>query len=101
MGTKTAGAKIKAKDKTYTPEADRADDPYAHLAAAVILRAYDDLREMGDQQKSVVCYKVITKEELINFFCSDWCATLLSFQDTITHKDLVNAVFPLFDQEGT
>lgn len=95
MGTKTASAKIKARN-SYVPEKDKTDDPYAHLAAAIILRAYEDLQEMDGQQRAMVCYNIVSMEELINFFCSDWCATLLSFQDTITHDDLVKAVFPLF-----
>lgn len=65
MGTKTAAAKIKARSKDYIPEADYTDDPYAHLAAAIILRAYDDLQEMRGQKRAMVCYNIVSMEELI------------------------------------
>lgn len=73
-----------------------AGDPYAHLAVAIILRAYDDLKEASPTPKSIYEGNTMSKESILDFFCSDWCATLLSFQNEISHEEFIEAVLPLF-----
>lgn len=61
-------------------------DPYAQLAAAVVLQAIDDYRALGkkikkanDDQKSIIKGKM---KSISRFFLSDWFAVLSDLDGT-------------------
>lgn len=88
MGIKSDALKM-ADRKHMTNTSDFAGDPYAHLAAAIIIKAFEDLRDMNGTEKFCIGGSMVSKEELITFFCSRWCECLLSFQSSIHQNDVV------------
>lgn len=94
MGIKSDALKM-ADRKYMSNTSDFSGDPYAHLAAAIIIKAYEDLEIMADEEKHYFEGKPVTKEELLNFFCSKWCERLLSFQNSIHQNDLVQAALKI------
>lgn len=94
MGIKSDAFKM-ADRKHMTNTSDFSADPYAHLAAAIIIKAYEDLEIMADEKKHYFEGRPVTKEGLLNFFCSKWCERLLSFQNSIRQDDLVQAALKI------
>ena len=68
------------------------NNPYAHLAAAIIIQAWLDLKRLENSECTTMDSSMVNKWEIINFFRSKWCETLLSFQETITLSKLNSAV---------
>lgn len=67
---------------------DLAGNPYEQLAAAIIIKAIEDLRAVGEEKRICIEGSIVTKEALLNFFGSDWCGTLLSFQNSVSQNEL-------------
>lgn len=76
---------------------DFTDDPYAHLAAAIIIKAFEDLESMEGLEKSYLDRSPVTKDGLLNFFSSRWCSILLCFQNSVTQNDLMQAALKICD----
>ena len=60
-------------------KADPEAQPYENLAAAIVFQAVHDAKALknGETMKAPNNTGIISKWELINFFRSKWCATLL------------------------
>lgn len=90
MGIKSDAIKM-ADRKELSSTSDFSGDPYAHLAAAIIIKAFEDLKRLEGEEKSYFEGSPVAKDDLLNFLCSKWCGRLLSFQNTIRQSDLVQA----------
>lgn len=84
-----------SKAKIKTGALKNIDEPYSHLAASIILQAYDDLRCLDGRDSGYIDGYHVNKWEVINFFHSNWCGVLLSFQDAVTQDDVRDAVMTL------
>ena len=97
MGTNAATVKIGLKSKTGAVR--NIDEPYSHLAVSIILQAYDDLKALQGADKAYAESSVVSKWEIINFFRSNWCGILLSFQETVTQEQLQEAVLSVLENK--
>ena len=75
-----------------TQEPISADDPYSHLAAAIIISAFNDLKLVSKNGNLIAEGKPISKHEIVCFFKSQWCGTLLGFQNSVSQGELVQLV---------
>ncbi len=64
------------------------DNPYAHLAAAIIIQAWSDLKNLENAECAVIDSSTVNKWEVVNFFRSKWCEALLSCQEAVTFAQL-------------
>ena len=67
------------------------NNEYKELAFAIIINAIDDyrfLKEIGASKVDLIDEGVISKEEIEDFFHSDWCDFLLSNMN-LTGKDIL------------
>lgn len=94
MGIKSDALKM-ADRKHMSNTSDFSGDPYAHLAAAIIIKAFEDLETIGGEEKCYFEGSPVTKEGLLNFFGSKWCEALLGFQNNVTQNDLMQAVLKI------
>ena len=67
------------------------DEPYSHLAASIILQAYNDLKTLDGKDFDYIGNMSVNKGEIIEFFRSNWCGVLLSFQDAVTQEEVRDA----------
>lgn len=67
------------------------NNEYKELAFAIIINAIDDyrfLKEIGASKVDLIDEGVISKEEIEDFFHSDWCDFLL-LNMNLTGKDIL------------
>ena len=69
--------------------------PASHLAVMIVCRALLDLLLIGDKDCKEINGAPVSKEELIEFFRSPWCDTLISFQNGVTQNEMVRFMEPL------
>ena len=87
------GAKVVSiKKNRYQREERTIDNPYSNLAAAIIIQAWFDLKNLENAESAVMDSGTVHKWEVVNFFRSKWCETLLSCQEAITFAQLNSAV---------
>ncbi len=89
MGAKAASVKLGIRSNNG--EVHNIDNPYTHLAASIILQAYDDLKALDGAERGYVEQSPVNKREIINFFRSKWCGLLLTCQDAVTQEQLEQA----------
>lgn len=65
-------------------------DPFIYLATMIIFRAVLDANLLGPKDHRTINGENVSKYELLNFFRSRWCATLISFQDSVTHEQVTD-----------
>lgn len=100
MGAKTAAVKlgIRANSaRANSGEVRHIDNPYTHLAASIILQAYDDLRNLKGEEVGKIEQSTVDRWEIITFFRSRWCGFLLSCQDAITQEQAEAAAWAIFE----
>lgn len=90
MGARSATDKGGFK---HIPGAERnIDNPYAHLAVAIIIQAWSDLKNLENADYAKIDSSTVNKWEVLNFFRSKWCEKLLSCQEAVTFAQLNDAV---------
>lgn len=89
MGIKAAGVKLGVKSKPRVLH--NIDVPYSHLAASIIIQAFDDLKALGGKEKGVLDSSAVGRYEILEFLRSDWCGLLLSCQSAITQEKIETA----------
>ena len=67
------------------------NDPYTHLAAAIIAKAAEDYIKLADRDSGYVEYSLCNKIEIINFFKSEWCELLACWQ-AISPREMLEAL---------
>ena len=98
MGIRAATVKTGIKFKPGAVQ--NIDEPYSHLAASIIIQAYDDLRALDGCEHRILDQNVVNKWEIINFFRSEWCGVLLSCQNAITQEQAEAAAWAIFDNRS-
>ena len=67
------------------------DDPYSHLAASIIIQAFEDLKNLEGEESAILTSSVVGRYEILNFLRSKWCGLLLSCQSTVTQEKIESA----------
>ena len=83
---------VKRGFKHTTNEERNIDNPYAHLAVAIIIQAWSDLTNLENADSAVIDSGTVRKWEVVKFFRSKWCEALLSCQEAVTFAQLSAAV---------
>lgn len=86
---------IQMSNRINSGELRNIDNPYTHLAASIIIQAYDDLKALGGSDRKIVDAQNVTKYEIINFFRSPWCGRLLSCQEAVSQEMAIRAAYDL------
>lgn len=95
MSARGESNKAKAINMGSITESQFTNDPYAHLAAAIIIKAFEDLTALDGDDRIYFEKSPVTKEGILTFLCSKWCSCLLSFQNTVTQNDIVQAALKI------
>ena len=66
--------------------------PETHLATMVIYRAVLDACLLNGKDRRIIYGDPISRSGLMKFFKSRWCENLISFQDTITQKEIADTM---------
>lgn len=86
MGIKLANVKSVARSK---PGAlCNIDEPFSHLAASIIIQAFEDLKALDGGKKRRIDSEYVWETEIMKFLRSDWCGLLLSCQSAITQENI-------------
>lgn len=66
----------------------RIDNPYSHLAASIIIQAFEDLKALDGDKKRRIDSEYVWETEIMKFLRSEWCGLLLSCQSAITQENI-------------
>lgn len=86
MGVKLANVKSGVQSRPGV--LCRIDNPYAHLAASIIIQAFEDLKALDGDKKRRIDSEYVWETEIMKFLRSEWCGLLLSCQSTITQENI-------------